>query len=179
MFPTLPTRSPRSRGLLAAIPALLGAALALGAAPATATIRPALAPGCDGGVDDEALRALRDRIASAPSLAAARSLATRDSGLARAVLGRAKWLAPRAAGLEAAHERLTAYEEEVAAARSPEQVAAEFGKLVQLASLAPGGVYADVGFGGGCDYSTGEIIAIVLGFILGIIPGIILLILLC
>ena len=32
---------------------------------------------------------------------------------------------------------------------------------------------------GGCDYSTGELIAIVIGLILGIIPGIILLVVLC
>ncbi len=35
------------------------------------------------------------------------------------------------------------------------------------------------GGGGGCDYTTGEIIIIVLGFILFIIPGIIFLIIFC
>jgi hypothetical protein len=76
-------------------------------------------------------------------------------------------------------------------------VASAFADLVQLASAGRPGSFVvsgatvaadvDVGVNGldeetngdGCDYSTGEIIAIVIGFILGIIPGIILLIVLC
>ena len=51
------------------------------------------------------------------------------------------------------------------------------GNLVQVADLEVGN--ADVSGPGGCHYSTGEIVAIVIGFILFIIPGIMLLFVLC
>jgi hypothetical protein len=46
--------------------------------------------------------------------------------------------------------------------------------IIAMASAA----HVNIG-SGGCDYSTGELIAIVVGLILGIIPGIILLVVLC
>lgn len=55
--------------------------------------------------------------------------------------------------------------------------AASPGEPIQLADLEVEN--ADVRGPGSCHYSTGEIIAVVIGFILFIIPGIILLIVLC
>jgi hypothetical protein len=115
-------------------------------------------------------QALIDRIAAAPSVDAARELALEPPRGAHFALAQARRVAPWTASLAAADEKLVGYEARIAAAPSQDAVAAE------LATLA--GVHADLG-DGGCSYSTGEIIATVLGFILGIIPGIILLFLLC
>ena len=51
----------------------------------------------------------------------------------------------------------------------------EFEGLVRVA----GDVDVRVGGGGGCHYTSAEVIAIILGFFLFIIPGIILLIVFC
>jgi hypothetical protein len=63
-------------------------------------------------------------------------------------------------------------------ASSPTQVADEFSGMM-LAGLDDDSA-ARVSAGSvGCNYSTGELIAIVVGLILGIIPGLILLVVLC
>lgn len=115
-------------------------------------------------------QALIDRIAAAPSVEDARALALEPTRAAHRALAQARRLSPRTESLRDADERLSGYQARIAAAPSQEAVAAE------LATLSR--VKADLG-DGGCSYSTGEIIATVLGFILGIIPGIILLFLLC
>ncbi len=79
---------------------------------------------------------------------------------------RARALAPKDAHLVDAEHRLGLLTAEVNGAETPMAVARAFDQLSQPTS-------------GGCDFSVGEVIAIVLGFILGVIPGIILLILLC
>ena len=133
-----------------------------------------LAQAHDAACAPEAARgeaqALIDRIAAAPSLEHARALALAPTRGAHLALAQARRIAPWTQSLRDADERLTGYEARITAAPSQEAVAAE------LATLA--GVRADLG-DGGCSYSTGEVIATVLGFILGIIPGIILLFLLC
>jgi hypothetical protein len=141
-------------------------------------------PGC-GCASDAELRARRDRIAAAPDLEAARERALEDVGLARKALGAARRMAPFSDDLHAAHDRLARYEDDVARAESVESVTLRFEDLVQVAS-ADGVVGVDGDFDGGdhggrigCSFSTGELIAIILGFILGIIPGLILLVLLC
>ena len=138
-------------------------------------------PGCACDVDHRAeLLERRDRIAAAPTLSEARDLAVSDSRRARRALAAARGLAPFSSGIADAHERLLAYETRVRRAGSSAEVADEFAGLVQVASLGGGtGFHIDHDHHHGCDFSTGEIIAIVLGFLLGIIPGIILLILLC
>jgi hypothetical protein len=114
--------------------------------------------------------ALIDRVAAAPSVGDARALALEPTRGAHFALAQARRLSPWTGSLKDAELRLSAYEARIAAAPTQDAVAAE------LASLAR--IQADIG-DGGCSYSTGEIIATVLGFILGIIPGIILLFLLC
>ena len=71
------------------------------------------------------------------------------------------------AELRATHADLEAFADGVAAAQSRGEVADRFATLRGQQTAA------------NCHYSTGEVIAIVLGFILGVLPGIILLILLC
>lgn len=162
-----------SRGslVLLLLTPLLAPAAALAALPDAWMLTGCL---CD---DREALIAQRDRIADAATLDEARELALAPAAQAESAVARARWLAPRSAALSDAAARLADYARKVRAASSEAEVATTFGALVQLA--ASQSVMTDASFDAKCNYSTGEIIAIVLGFILGIIPGIILLILLC
>jgi hypothetical protein len=149
---------------------LVGTLLGLAPAGAVALSQPTLALvrcACDASE----LVALRQEIASAETLARAQELATPPLRLARQALARARWLAPDAAGLRAKEQQLRAGERAVAAASTPDAVAGAF-SLAVAGSPLPEAAF-------GCAYSTGEIIAIVIGFILGILPGIILLIILC
>ena len=130
------------------------------------------------------------RIAEADSIEEARALARRPSKLARRALVTASWVAPRADSLSAAKQRLERFEGQLAAAATPRDVAHQFDALtrtpnsgdegmspIQLADLNVDDV--QVSGPGGCHYSTGEIIAVVIGFILFIIPGILLMVVLC
>lgn len=122
------------------------------------------------------LVALRDEIASTGDLDAARALALEPARSAQGIVRRARWIAPGSETLARAEATLEVYERDVAGAASPQDVAARYARLVRLDRETLG---STSGFMNGCSYSTGEIIAIVLGLILGIIPGLILLILLC
>ena len=184
---------------------LLGGALAalLIASVASAAPRPPAAPDVDSGrtlrqhltaklpgcgcESREELLATRDRIAAASDLEAAQALALEDVTLARRALGAARRIAPFSEDLANAHGRLERYEREVRGAESVASVTLRFEDLVQIASAHEiVGVDGDYDGGDsvhgkrfGCALSTGELVAVVLGFILGIIPGIILLLLLC
>jgi hypothetical protein len=122
-------------------------------------------------------RAWVERVAAAPSVDEARRLATQPMRGAHFALSQARAVAPWTQSLADADAALDGYEARVAQAATPDDVAQELATLVSVGNL-PGEVAADLG-DGGCDFSTGEVIATVLGFILGIIPGIILLFLLC
>jgi hypothetical protein len=130
----------------------------------------------------------RQEIADAPTVADARKLAVDPVRVARRALAVASFVAPGSDALADAHARLESFEGQVDQSASPAEVASRFAELVdpnaasvgepiQLADLQVGN--ADVQGPGKCSYSTCEIIAIVIGFILFIIPGIILLIVLC
>jgi hypothetical protein len=149
---------------------ILPVALLLASAPTSASQQP---PSC-GCAPTAELTALRDRIAAAPDLATAQEMAVAPVERARAVVSKLGWMS---ASLRDAAKRMADYESSVGAAQAPSDVADQFGSLVKLASS--GAVVSDGVRTSGCSYSTGEIIAIVLGFLLEIIPGIILLILLC
>lgn len=84
----------------------------------------------------------------------------------------ARWFTPDRAQLEPARQRLADYEARVARAQTPTEASHEFEGLVRVA----GDVHVS---GGGCHYTSTEVIAIILGFFLFIIPGIILLIVFC
>ena len=125
---------------------------------------------CAPAIAQREAAALVDRIAAAPNVEAARALALEPTRGAHFALTQARRLSPWTGSLAAADEKLAGYETRIAAASSPDAVAAEMATLAR--------VHADFG-DGGCSYSPGEVVAVVLGFILWIIPGIILLFLLC
>jgi hypothetical protein len=112
------------------------------------------------------LAELRAEIEAAHDVDAARRLAAPPLRLAREAVARVQRL-PGGGELAAAEHRLAAGERAIAAAATPPAVASAFS-----AALGPPAAQ-------GCAYTTLEIVAIVLGFILGIIPGLILLVLLC
>jgi len=124
-------------------------------------------------------------IRTAATLDEAKQRALDGPQKARAALSQASLLALGDTGLTRAEARLDTYEHDVQLAQSQEEVATRYASLTgdhltQRTTLGLGGEAADVHVGSvGCSYTTGEVIAIVLGLILGIIPGIILLILLC
>jgi hypothetical protein len=140
---------------------------------------PAHAPhGCLCDAASPEIRDLHEQIALATTVEDARELASASTRQARAALERARAIDffGQTEELGATVDRLAAYEDRVALAPTPQAVAAEFDTLL----AKPGAVHADVEVDGpDCNYSTGEIIATVLGFIFGIIPGLILLVLLC
>jgi hypothetical protein len=150
--------------------ALAAALLSPSLAGAGAPSQPALAL-AQCACDATELVALREEIASAKTLSRAQALATPPLQLARLALTRTRWLSPDAASLAAKERQLLAGEAAIAAAETPDAVASAF-SLAVAGSPLPEAAF-------GCAYSTWEIVAIVLGFILGILPGIILLIILC
>lgn len=129
----------------------------------------------------------QQRIADAPTVEEARDLALTPARAAKRALQVAALVAPTSEKLTEARARLEGFETRVRGSETPAAVANEFGhlldldmrsgKLVQLADLSVN--HGDVRGPGQCHYTTGEIIAIVFGFILFIIPGIILLFVLC
>ena len=179
------------RSVVAQLLLIFGAGTSL----AHAADRAAFAACAPTGLHDAAMRglaasdALARSIAAAPDVEHARELALAPARSASHALDRADALLPWSEpDLGRARERLASYQRAVNDAPGPAAVADRYERLthphsesmdgVQVADL--GGPAADVHVGKvGCDYSTGEIIAIVIGFILAIIPGIILLIVLC
>jgi hypothetical protein len=142
------------------------------AAPAGRVLHAVGLPECACEVDRVELERYRDLVAAAPDSERGRALAERPSRLARRALGAARRLVPWSRELRSAHARLVDYEARVARAATPADAAREFEGLVRLA----GDMHVDTTT---CNYTTTEIIAIILGFLLFIIPGIILLILFC
>lgn len=121
---------------------------------------------------------LHNEINETDNLNQARALALEQTNAAIDALKHARAIMPLSKDLRLAETRLLEAHTRIESADSPQQVANEFSGMMiagldndQAATLKVGKV--------GCDYSTGEIIAIVVGLILGIIPGIILLIVLC
>ncbi|MFN2425245.1 MAG: hypothetical protein ABR587_02215 [Candidatus Binatia bacterium] len=129
----------------------------------------------------------RQRIADAETVEEARALALNPARAARKALQFAALVAPSSADLAAARDRIEGFEGRVEQSGTPADVAGEFdrllsqdmlsGELIQVADLNVG--QAQVRGPGRCHYTTGEIVAIVFGFILFVIPGIILLFVLC
>ena len=127
------------------------------------------------------------RIAEAPTVEEARDLALTPARAARRALRVAGIVVPTSTKLADAQGRLAAFETRVQESATPAAVADEFGtlldlqlrsgELLQVADLEVGN--GEVSGPGKCHYSTGEIIAVIIGFILFIIPGIILLLVLC
>lgn len=124
------------------------------------------------------LRGLHDDIAQAPTVEKAQALALAPTDAALDALGKARTMVPFSEDLQEAEARLEAKRARILAADTPPRVADEFSGMIMAGLDDDRLVHAKVG-SGGCSYSTGETIAIVIGLILGIIPGLILLVVLC
>jgi hypothetical protein len=121
---------------------------------------------------------LRDDISKAGSVNEARTLALASTNDAIGALKNARSIMPFSEDLRLAEIRLSAVRSRLKDAATPNQIADEFSGMM-LAGLDDDRA-ANVNVGKvGCSYSTGEVIAIVVGLILGIIPGLILLVVLC
>lgn len=121
---------------------------------------------------------LRAQIANEESLEKARALALEPTDAAISAIHHARLIMPFSENLSAAEVRITEFRSHIEKAGTPNQVADEFSGMM-VAWLDDDNM-ANVDIGDkSCNYSSGEVIAIVVGLILGIIPGIILLIVLC
>ena len=138
-----------------------------------------IAATCSSGQEQyPELARLHNKIADAGSLNEARTLALTPTVAAIDALRNARSIVPFSNDLRLAETKLADMYSRIEAADTPHQVANEFSGIMlakldddKAASLQVGKT--------GCSYSTGEVIAIVVGLILGIIPGLILLIVLC
>jgi hypothetical protein len=121
---------------------------------------------------------LHKQIAAAENVDQARQMALVPTDGALDAIQNVRRLMPFSDDLRNAEIRLNDARSRMLAASSREQVADEFSGMM-IAGLDDDRA-ANVSVGKvGCNYSTGEIIAIVIGLILGIIPGLILLVVLC
>lgn len=124
------------------------------------------------------LEELRSAIATADNIDQAKIMALTHTDAAISALSKASSLIPFSDDLHDAYIRLADTRSRIEFSETPEQVADEFSGMM-LAGLDDDSL-AKVNIGKiGCNYSTGETIAVVVGLILGIIPGLILLIVLC
>lgn len=163
----------RSRLSSLFLAALLVFQSAAGPSPAQATA----SPGC--GLDAAQLAAWQQSVAASADVETARERVLADTRLVRQALAGAQRVAMFSEDLRDAGQRLDHFESSVAAAQSPAEVAASinhFGGQENALAMADGGVTVD---SPDCHFSTGEIVAIVIGLILGILPGLLLMVLLC
>jgi hypothetical protein len=139
---------------------LLLAALAV---PASAMAQPLQ---CPTEQDHATFGAFRDRIANAPTPEAARALAHDQTRLGHRAIEKASKMFPGNAELATADAKLAAFESGVDASATQGEVAAQVDKLMDTQALD-------------CQYTTVEVVIIVIGFLLGILPGILFLFLFC
>lgn len=121
---------------------------------------------------------LHDDISEAGSLNEARALALAPTTDAIDALRNARSIMPFSEDLRLAETLLSDARSRIEDADTPDQVADEFSGMMLAGLDDDRAAHVNVGKVG-CNYSTGELIAIVVGLILGIIPGLILLIVLC
>lgn len=106
------------------------------------------------------------KLADAGTTEEAQDQALRKLGKSRRAVKRARALVPKDAGLASAEAKLDRLEAKVLAADSPGKVGAAVAELARPSDVR-------------CSFTTGEIVAIAIGFILAILPGVLLLVLLC
>ena len=156
---------------------------------------------CVPSAAKDILRAYRLKIATAATVEEARDLILSQTRLAGKALSTASWVVPFSPSVREARDKIERFERRVYAANTQTEVARDFSEFLGVpaepdrSKIVDGSgdshmilagvdvnqpaVSVGTGGGGGCDYTTGEIIIIVLGFILFIIPGIIFLIIFC
>jgi hypothetical protein len=146
--------------------------------PSTASLN-LLAANCSSAPNQaQELNRLKQEIATANSVSEARTLALAPTDDAIDALKNARTLMPFSDDLSIAETRLSDARLRIEAADSRDEIADEFSGMILAGLDNDRAAHVNVGKVG-CDYSTGELIAIVVGLILGIIPGLILLIVLC
>jgi hypothetical protein len=134
---------------------------------------------CRSGSDQyQELSQLKKEIITVNTLSQARTMALTPTDGAINALKNARNIMPLSEDLRSAETRLSDARSRILLASSQKQVADEFDGMM-LAGLDNDSAAKVIGGGGSCNYSTGEVIAIVVGLILGIIPGLILLVVLC
>ncbi len=134
---------------------------------------------CTSGADQYGeLVQLKKEIATAETIDQARTIALAPTDDAIDSLENARMFMPMSEELLNAETRLNDARSRILVASSQAQVADEFSGMMLAGLDNDRAAHVRVGKVG-CDYSTGEVIAIVLGLILGIIPGLILLVVLC
>ena len=134
---------------------------------------------CPSGPNQhQELTQLKKEIAAAESLNLARIMALAPTDDAIDALKNARTMMPFSDDLRTAETRLNDARSRIMLASSQEQVADEFDGMMLAGLDNDRAAHVNIG-SGGCDYSTGELIAIAIGLILGIIPGLILLVVLC
>jgi hypothetical protein len=167
-----------------ALPALILASCLGLSATASANIWPAtdaldlINSTCPTGLEQyQELSKLKTDITAAETVEQARTMALAPTEQAIDALDNASSIMPSSDELTAAKNRLSEARTRMFAAVSQKKIADEFSGIM-LAGLDDNAANVKVGHTG-CHYTTGEVIAIVIGLILGIIPGLILLVLLC
>jgi hypothetical protein len=133
-----------------------------------ALAQPANAFACPCEADQARFDAFAQKLADAPTLDDAQDMALDKVALSRKAIKLADKQLHGDPAIAEASAKLDAFDAQVRSAGSQEQVSVAFAQLAPSQRVA-----------GGCDYTTGEVVLIVIGFILGIIPGIIFLFLLC
>lgn len=156
---------------MAAAPAFAGVSPSANPLDAVEAVNDVLDASCPAALHPARLEAevagLIAAVESAATVDEARQIATADSRLAYDVLARAQRVAPWSDGLAIASARLDRFHAGIDAAGTRTAIADSVRGFMSTPQVAA------------CDYTGGEVIAIVLGFVLGIIPGLILLVLLC
>jgi hypothetical protein len=134
---------------------------------------------CPSGPDQyQELTQLKNEIIAAKTVNQAREMALAPTEGAIGALKNARTIMPFSDDLRIAETRLSDARSRILVASSQEQVADEFSGMMLAGLDDDHAAHVNVAKVG-CDYSTGEVIAIVLGLIFFVIPGLILLVLLC
>ena len=121
---------------------------------------------------------LRNEIIKAETVAQAQEIALEPTDKAIDALKSASFISPFSDDILKAENKLSDARSRILVASSQAEVADEFSGMMLAGLDNDRAAHVKVGKVG-CDYSSGEMIAIVIGLILGIIPGLILLVLLC
>jgi hypothetical protein len=136
-----------------------------------ALAQPANAFGCPCEGQQARLDAFADKVAHASTLSEAQDMALDKVALSRKAIHLADKQLDGDPAIAEATAMIDAFDAQVRSASSQEQVSVAFNQLSRNGHANR--------VAGRCDYTGGEIVIIVIGFLLGIIPGIIFLFLLC
>ena len=131
-----------------------------------------------GAAAHSELSQFKSKIAAASTVIQAREMALAPTDMAIEALKNANTILPFSDNLRKAEARLSEARSRILLAASQEQVADAFSGMMLAGLDDDSAASVKVGHES-CNYSSGEVIAIVIGLILGIIPGLILLVVLC